>query len=193
VAADADTSRPKDVRAENAAVHASEESASAQAGADFRSLLQQAAQAQASRDYARAEELYRSALAHGGDTEALAGLGDVSRAQGKRDQARSYYEQVLSRNPQYLPALAALADIKWDSGDRAGASALYRQVVDVSPSNALATRARERIAQSEGAAPKAAAAAPERAPAPPATASSPGKGSEVPPDIDTSDLPGFKR
>jgi tetratricopeptide (TPR) repeat protein len=160
------------------------------AGGDFRSLLQQASQASASRQYDKAEQLYRAALAQNpGDTEALGGLGDVARARGNTSQARSYYEQVLARNPHYLPAVMSLADLKWDSGDRAGAVKLYRDVVETTTEGALAQRAKDRIAQSEaGGSPK-----PSKPQAPSQRAPSPSQPSELPPEIDTSDLPGFKR
>jgi predicted Zn finger-like uncharacterized protein len=157
-------------------------------GGDYRSLLQQASQAAAGRNYDRADQLYRAALAKSpGDTEALAGLGDVARARGNPSLARGYYEKVLASNPHYLPALGALADIKWDSGDRAGAAKLYRDIVDTTSDGPLAQRAKERMALAD-VAPSKAPAAPK-----PAHPSSPSPPSDVPPEIDTSDLPGFKR
>src|SRR6185369_16295717 len=96
-----------------------------------------------------------------GDTEALAGLGDVARARGNPSLARSYYEKVLANNPHYLPTLAALADIKWEAGDRAGAAKLYREIIDTTSDGPLAQRAKERVAQVEASpAPKAAKPAP---------------------------------
>ena len=161
-------------------------------GGNYKGLLQQASQAAASRNYDRAEQLYRAALAKSpGDTEALGGLGDVARARGNPSVARGYYERVLANNPHYLPALAALADIKWDARDRAGAAKLYREVADTTPDQALAQRAKDRIAHAEAApAPRAPRPSVGRPPSPP-----------VPPlllptslpEIDTSDLPGFKR
>ena len=156
---------------------------------DYRALIQRASQATSSGDYARAETLYRAALAKSpNDTEALAGLGDVARARGNSGLAISYYERVLAQNPHYLPALTALADLKWAAGDRQGAVKLYRQLLDSAPEGPLTQRARDHIAQVEnapaGKAPKPAAPAPARAPAP-APAENP--------EIDTSDLPGFKR
>jgi tetratricopeptide (TPR) repeat protein len=157
---------------------------------DYRTLIQRASQASSNGDYAKAETLFRAALAKSpGDTEALAGLGDVARARGNTSLARSYYERVLGQNPHYLPALTALADLRWESGDRQGAAKLYRQLLDSAPEGPLTQRARDHIAQVEAAgaskAPKPAAperAAPAPSPAPAGT-----------PEIDTSDLPGFKR
>lgn len=155
---------------------------------DYRALIQRASQASSGGDYAKAEQLFRAALAKSpGDTEALAGLGDVARARGNSSLARSYYERVLAQNPHYLPALTALADLRWEAGDRQGAAKLYRQLLDSAPEGPLTQRARDHIAQVEaaagGKAPKP--AAPERAPSP-----SP---ANPPSEIDTSDLPGFKR
>ena len=156
---------------------------------DYRTLIQRASQASSGGDYAKAETLFRAALAKSpNDTEALAGLGDVARARGNSGLAISYYERVLAQNPHYLPALTALADLRWASGDRQGAAKLYRQLLDSAPEGPLAQRARDHIAQVEGAAGSKAPkpAAPERAPAPHPTPSGT-------PEIDTSDLPGFKR
>jgi hypothetical protein len=158
---------------------------------DFRDLLRQASVASANRQYDKAEQLYNAALAKNpGDTEAFSGLGDVARARGDRATARSYYEKVLARNPQYLPAMAALADIKWDSGDRAGAVVLYREVAESSPSSSLGRKAKERIAQVES--PGGARTAPTETTAPKAP-DKPSRPSGLPPEIDTSDLPGFNR
>jgi predicted Zn finger-like uncharacterized protein len=158
---------------------------------DYRTLIQRASQASSNGDYPRAEQLFRAALTKNpGDTEALAGLGDVARARGNPSLARSYYERVLAQNPHYLPALTALADMKWESGDRQGAAKLYRQLLDSAPEGPLTQRARDHIAQVEASSGGKATkpAAPERAPTP---ARPPAN--EQPSEIDTSDLPGFKR
>jgi predicted Zn finger-like uncharacterized protein len=160
---------------------------------DFRSLLAQGAQAKAAGQYERADQLYRAALASNpGDTEALAGLGDVARARGNAAGAKSYYEQVLAQNPHYLPALAALGDIKWESGDRAGAVKLYKELLETTTEGSAAQRAKDRVAQAESGGGASAAKPPKPAPAeqPP---SSPSPPSDLPPGVDTSDLPGFKR
>jgi len=159
---------------------------------DYRTLIQRASQASGSGDYAKAETLFRAALAKSpGDTEALAGLGDVARARGNTSLARSYYERVLAQNPHYLPALTALADLRWESGDRLGAAKLYRQLLDSAPEGPLTQRARDHIAQVEAAGGNKGSkpAAPERAAPSPAPSPAPAGA----PEIDTSDLPGFKR
>jgi tetratricopeptide (TPR) repeat protein len=161
--------------------------------ANYRVLLQQASQAQASGNYDRAEQLYRAALVKSpNDTEALGGLGDIARARGNVSLARNYYERVLASNPHYLPALAALADIRWDSGDHPGAAKLYRDIIDTASEGQLAERAKARVAQVE-ASPKAAAPRPSPARSPSQAPSPSQPPSDTPPEIDTSDLPGFKR
>ncbi|HMI85133.1 MAG TPA: tetratricopeptide repeat protein [Polyangiaceae bacterium] len=184
---------PAVVPAEPRAAEPARSEGDAPPAGDYRTLIQRASQASSGGDYARAETLFRAALAKSpGDTEALAGLGDVARARGNGSLARSYYERVLAQNPHYLPALTALADLRWESGDRQGAAKLYRQLLDSAPEGPLTQRARDHIAQVEaagggggGKAPKP--AAPERAPSP-----SPAP-TNAPTEIDTSDLPGFKR
>jgi len=162
-----------------------------EAGGDFRAILQQASQAAAARNYDRAEQLYRVALAKNpGDTEAVAGLGDVARARGNPSLAKSYYERVLATNPHYVPSLAALADLKWEGGDRAGAVKLYRDLLDATSDGTLAKRARDRIAQAESG-PANKPARPSRPSEP--TSPPPSPSPDEPPEIDTSDLPGFKR
>jgi tetratricopeptide (TPR) repeat protein len=171
--------------------------------ADYRMLLEGASHAASARQYDRAEQLYRMALVKNpGDTEALGGLGDVARARGNLGLARTYYEQVLAKNPQYLPSLNALADLDWESGDRASAVKRYSELIEISPSSPLATRARNRIAEAQsgredskrssaepprsGVEPKSVpTASPAEKPAPPS--------SDLPPGVDTSDLPGFHR
>jgi tetratricopeptide (TPR) repeat protein len=164
---------------------------SAPPAGDYRTLIQRAAQASSSGDYSKAEQLFRAALVKSpNDTEALAGLGDVARARGNGGLAKSYYERVLAQNPHYLPALTALADLKWESGDRPGAAKLYRQLLDSAPEGPLAQRARDHIAQVEGAAKTAKPVEPAKTPSPSTSVPAPAKEA---PAIDTSDLPGFKR
>lgn len=160
---------------------------------DHHELHKQAARAKSAGQLDRAEQLYQAAIARNpGDTEALSGLGDIARARGNTTAARRYYEQAHEQNPSYLPAIAALADMRWASGDRAGALPLYRQIVDTAPGTTLAARARERLAQGrdeKGAKAESAAGAEG---ATRAETEAPAK-QELPPEIDTSDLPGFQR
>lgn len=98
---------------------------------DFRSLLEQASTALRSGQLDRAETLYEQVLAlRPGNTEAVAGLGDVARRRNDPASASRMYDRVLNKNPNYIPAMLARADLKWDAGDRKGALELYRQVLD---------------------------------------------------------------
>jgi len=157
---------------------------------DFRRLLAEAAQAVGRGELKRAEETYERALALSpGNTEALAGLGDVARRRNDTAAATRYYDRVLADNPSYLPALMAKADQQWASGNRSAALALYHKVVDqTGGSTEYGRRAAQRIAE-------AGANKEEKpeadAPAAPAEAQAP-KPSDIPPEIDTTDLPGLK-
>ncbi|MCC6216107.1 MAG: zinc-ribbon domain-containing protein [Polyangiaceae bacterium] len=170
------------------------------AGGDFRSLLTQAAAAAQRGQLDRAERLYNQVLAkQPGNTEALAGLADVARARKDPATAQKLYAKVLEENPSYLPALVAQADHKWDSGDRTGAIALYRRILDqAGPGTSYGQHAARRIAQGPGDDPGAKAPAPKPA-SPPGGAAPPPAGetppekkpAAPPPEIDTSDLPGY--
>jgi predicted Zn finger-like uncharacterized protein len=170
-------------------------------GTDFRRLLEDAAAAKKSGDLGRAEALYRAARdQQPSNVEAMAGLGDVARLRGDAATATGYYDNVLRLNPTYLPALIAAADLKWANGDRLGALFLYKRIVNqTDPGTAYAQRAAQRIAESQSSggtaspttpAPQepAATSKPTAEPSPP----KPAAPVETPPEIDTSDLPGFK-
>jgi hypothetical protein len=81
--------------------------------------------------------------------------------------------------------------MRWEGGDHAGAAKLYREVLDTSQSGQLAERAKDRVAQFEASGSKAAPPRRENAAPPPAAPPSPP--SDLPPGVDTSDLPGFRR
>ncbi len=119
------------------------------AAGSYQDLLKRAHAARQRGDLDSAEQLYRAALAQNpGDTEALAGLGDVAKARGDKSASVGYYEEVTKQNPGYVPALIGLADAKWDAGDKAGAVALYQQVVSAtSGQGPYAARARQRISE----------------------------------------------
>ena len=167
----------------------------AAAVSDFRTRLAQAASALHQGKLARAEQLYNSVLSEQpGNTEALAGLGDVAKARRDPTTAARMYDRVLAANPSYLPAILASADQKWEAGDRANALVLYRRLLEeAGPSSEYGARAAARIAQSS-AAPKATSSATggaAKAPAAPTDNDAPAAPSkpQPPPGIDTTDLP----
>jgi predicted Zn finger-like uncharacterized protein len=157
-------------------------------GMDFRKLLEDASLAKRSGDLGRAEALYRAAEKQSpGNIEALGGLGDIAKARGDGASAAQYYESVLQQNPTYLPTLVSLADIKWSSGDHPGALILYKRVANqADPGSAYGQRAAQRLAEA-----KSGGSAPREAPKP-ASQPAPRPPSGDTPNIDTSDLPGFK-
>jgi predicted Zn finger-like uncharacterized protein len=163
---------------------------------DFRTQLEQAGVALGRGDLDRAERLYNAVLAkHPGDTEALAGLGDIAHKRKDTATAEQMYERVLQNNPSYLPALMASADQKWERGDRGGAIALYRRVLEQTDrSSAYGQRAAARIALGDK--PPAPAETSSPSGAAPPNSSSQGAAESAPrepaperPQIDTSDLP----
>jgi tetratricopeptide (TPR) repeat protein len=126
----------------------------------------------------KAEEIYqRLHDREPNNTEALAGLAAVARANGSTARAMMLYQRVLDQNPNYVPAILALADLKWSGGDRGAAAALYRRALQMGISGANAERARERSGASDPApgptsteptsAPTAAPTAPEDPYSPP--------------------------
>lgn len=153
---------------------------------DFRKLLEQASAALRRDDLERADSLYQQVLAQQpGNTEALAGMGDVARRRNDPKAASRLYDRVLAENPNYVPALLASADQKWEVGDRKAALVLYRRVLDqAGPSSEYGQRASVRIAQ-------AARAESEPTPAepPPEPKADPSESPSEPPAIDTTDLP----
>jgi predicted Zn finger-like uncharacterized protein len=166
-------------------------------GMDFRKLLEAASAAKNSGDLTRAQALYTAAQQQQpGNIEALAGLGDVERLRGNTGAASGYYEAVLQQNPTYLPALMASADMKWAAGDHPGAVALYKRVMSqTDPGTTYGQRAAQRIAEAQGSGaphPEATAAPKPEAPAPKPEAPAPSPPANDQPNIDTSDLPGFK-
>ena len=118
----------------------------------YQDSLRRAHAARKQGDLNTAEQLYRTVLAqHPGDTEALAGLGDIAKSRGDKSGSVGYYEQVSKQNPSYLPAQMGLADAKWEAGDRAGAIVIYKHIVATTGGQgSYAQRARQRIAQGAG-------------------------------------------
>jgi tetratricopeptide (TPR) repeat protein len=96
--------------------------------------MQAAAQAIKKGDWVRARQIYEALVAHNpGDSEALAGIGDVDRAQGNASGAVAAYRRALAVNPSYLPALLGVADTQWSTGDRRSAERAYRDIEDRFP------------------------------------------------------------
>jgi tetratricopeptide (TPR) repeat protein len=96
--------------------------------------MQSASQALRKGDYPRARQIYGSIVDRNpNDSEALSGLGDVSRQQGSLGAAIADYHRAIAVNPSYLPALLGLADTEWAMGDRAKASHDYSDIVDRFP------------------------------------------------------------
>lgn len=101
---------------------------------DPRTAMQAASQALRKGDYPRARQLYSSIVDRNpNDSEALSGLGDVSRQQGSLAAAIADYRRAIAVNPSYLPALLGLADTEWASGERSKASHDYGDIVDRFP------------------------------------------------------------
>lgn len=85
-------------------------------------------------DWGRAHHLYEALVSRNpDDSEALAGIGDVDRAQGDNTGAISAYKRALAVNPSYLPALLGVADTQWASGDHVSARRSYKDIVDRFP------------------------------------------------------------
>jgi tetratricopeptide (TPR) repeat protein len=113
--------------------------------------LQAAAQAIKHGDWNRARQIYEGLVARNpNDSEALAGIGDVDRAQGNTAGAIASYKRALAVNPSYLPALLGVADTEWASGDRASAARAYKDIADRFPEGTYPAYVKTRI---EGAAP----------------------------------------
>jgi tetratricopeptide (TPR) repeat protein len=118
-------------------------------------------------DWNRARQIYEALVARNpNDSEALAGIGDVDRAQGNTAGAVAAYQRALAVNPSYLPALLGMADTEWVSGDRAAAQRVYKDVVDRFPEGTYPGYVKTRA---EG-------GAPTPAPAPAASGASAPKG-----------------
>lgn len=183
-AAVADAAAPADLAAAPTAPSPAGAGEAPPAG-DFRQRLRQAADAVASGELSRADQLYRSVLTqHPGNTEALAGLADVARRRNDTATASKLYAEVLEANPSYLPALMATADQKWQAGDRKGAIAIYRRVLEqAGPSTDYGQRAQARISQGDSGDSGAGKAQP-------VPTSTPAQPPPAKPEIDTSDLPG---
>jgi predicted Zn finger-like uncharacterized protein len=146
-------------------------SSGTEAPGDARGGMQAAGQAIRKGDWGRARQIYEGLVARNpNDSEALSGLGDVSRAQGDPRGAIGAYKRALAVNPSYLPALLGVADTEWASGDRGAAQRAYKDIEDRFPEGTYPPYVKSRT-QPIAAAPTAAnatSAPPTSASAPPA-------------------------
>jgi len=123
---------------------------------DPSSAMQAAAQAFKKADFNRAKRIYETLVTRNpSDSEALAGIGDVARAEGDASGAIAAYKRALAVNPSYLPALLGVADTEWANGDRASAQRAYKDVTDRFPEGTypahVKTRAEPSVAVTPGA------------------------------------------
>ncbi|MGA7123129.1 MAG: tetratricopeptide repeat protein [Polyangiaceae bacterium] len=96
--------------------------------------MQAAAQAFKKADFNRAKRIYETLVNRNpDDSEALAGIGDVARAQGDASGAIAAYKRALAVNPSYLPALLGVADTEWANGDRVSAQRAYNDITERFP------------------------------------------------------------
>jgi tetratricopeptide (TPR) repeat protein len=101
---------------------------------DPRIAIQAAAMAVKTGQLVRARQIYESIVTRNpGDSEALAGLGDIARLDGDPPLAIARYKRAIGVNPSYLPALLGLADTQWASGDKTSAVKGYSEIVDRFP------------------------------------------------------------
>jgi tetratricopeptide (TPR) repeat protein len=109
------------------------------------SAMQAAAQAFKKAEFSRARRIYEALVTRNpNDSEALAGIGDVTRAQGDAVGAIVAYKRALAVNPSYLPALLGIADTEWASGDRASAQRAYQDISDRFPEGTYPAHVRTR-------------------------------------------------
>jgi predicted Zn finger-like uncharacterized protein len=96
-------------------------------------------------DWSRARQIYEAIVTKNpSDSEALAGLGDVARAQGDNAGAVTLYKRALAVNPSYLPALLGVADTEFAMGNQAAAQRAYKDIVDRFPEGTYPDRAKAR-------------------------------------------------
>ncbi len=85
-----------------------------------------------------AAEAYRRALAQNGEErDALLGLAYIAHRQGKRDDARVYYERVLRLDPENPVANSGMLAILAE-GDPAAAASRARDIAEKNPGSAAA-------------------------------------------------------
>ena len=116
------------------------------ASGDPRLAMQAAGAALRKGDFARARALYEGIVDRNpNDSEAVAGLGDVTRLQGDSAGAIAAYKRAIAINPSYLPALLGVADTEWARGDRASAVKAYADIVDRFPEGTYPAYVSQRV------------------------------------------------
>jgi predicted Zn finger-like uncharacterized protein len=119
---------------------------------DPRVAIQAAAMAVRTGQLVRARQIYESIVTRNpGDSEALAGLGDIARLDGDPPLAISRYKHAIAVNPSYLPALLGLADTQWSSGDKGSAVKGYSEIVDRFPEGTYPAYVKQRSESGVGA------------------------------------------
>jgi Tfp pilus assembly protein PilF len=110
-------------------------------------LLAAAAQARQEKHPARARTIYQGILARSpDDVDALTGLADLARADGKSSDARSFYVHALIVNPNHGPAILGLADTLWDQDEKDAARSRYRELLRRGSASSYPARVGERAA-----------------------------------------------
>lgn len=113
---------------------------------DVRTLITQADAAKNRGEYERAKTLYGQVLERDpNDSEALAGLGDVSHRTSDLPNALAYYKRALAVNQSFVPALIGQGDVQWEQGDKASAQKTYREIVDRFPDSAYPGYVKKRL------------------------------------------------
>jgi tetratricopeptide (TPR) repeat protein len=145
--------------------------------------MQAASQAIRKGDWSRARQIYEALVSRNpSDSEALAGLGDVERAQGNSSGAIGAYRRALAVNPSYLPALLGVADTEWASGDRGSAQRAYKDIEERFPEGTYPAYVKQRAEPAAASTPTAtpsAATTTTTATAPPTPAPKPASSGET--------------
>ncbi len=85
------------------------------------------------RAFLKSEQSLSNARALGAETEANLGLGRISLAKNDPTLAISYFEAVLSDDPENIPALNGLGVANDMTGNHSSAQTYYRQILETSP------------------------------------------------------------
>ncbi len=113
---------------------------------DTRGAMQTAMQAFKKGQFEHARQIYQAVVTRNpNDSEALAALGDVARAEGEHAAAIASYKRAIAVNPSYLPAILGLSDTEWANGDRAGAVRGYGDIVDRFPEGTYPAYVKQRV------------------------------------------------